>query len=84
MFSRKSLRWTELEVNAFYEGLVKFRKDFKQVSGQVGSKTTKECVEFYYFWKNFCRDEVLNFKSIFFNQPFHYKGGSQSIPPTSG
>ena len=58
--------WTELEVNAFYEGLVKYKKDFVKISQLIGTRTVKECVDFYYLWKNFCRDESTSFKSIFF------------------
>ncbi len=61
----KSLPWTEVEVNGFYEGLVKYRKNFAKISQQIGTKTVKECVEFYYLWKNFCHDESSSFKSIF-------------------
>jgi hypothetical protein len=64
----KSVPWTELEVNAFYEGLVKHKKDFGKISQLIGSRTVKECVEFYYLWKNFCHDESNSFKNIFFTQ----------------
>ena len=60
--------WSELEVNAFYEGLVKHKKDFVKISQQIGTRSVEECVDFYYLWKNFCPDESNSFKSIFFSQ----------------
>jgi hypothetical protein len=64
----KANPWTELEVNAFYEGLVKHKKDFAKISQLIKTRSVEDCVDFYYIWKNFCRDESTSFKSIFFSQ----------------
>ena len=56
--------WNEVEVDAFYEAMMRNHKDFERISSEVGSKSVKECVKFYYFWKNLCREEARSFKSI--------------------
>merc|ERR1712242_674419 len=57
--------WQPLEVDLFYEGLVRYHKDFTKVSRHVGTKSVKDCVEFYYLWKNICFEESQSFKSLF-------------------
>ena len=64
----KQTPWTEHEVNSFYEGLVKYKKNFSKISHFVETKTVKECVQFYYLWKNFCHDEAHSFKNIFYSE----------------
>ena len=56
--------WTADEVDMFYEALCKHKKDFSKISGDLPNKTSKDCVEFYYLWKNICREESQSFKSI--------------------
>ncbi len=63
--SSMSSAWNDVEVAAFYEGLVKHQKNFDRISRHVGSKSRAECVEYYYIWKNVCRDESRSFKAIF-------------------
>ena len=60
-----SKKWTESEVDLFYEGLVKHHKNFHKISSDIKSKSTKDCIEFYYLWKNVCREEAQSFKNIF-------------------
>jgi len=57
--------WQPFEVDLFYEGLVRYHKDFNKVSKHVGTKSVKDCVEFYYLWKNICFEESQSFKSLF-------------------
>ena len=57
--------WQPFEVDLFYEGLVRYHKDFNKVSKHVGTKSVKNCVEFYYLWKNICLEESQSFKSLF-------------------
>ena len=57
--------WSDEEVSAFYESLVKYHKDFDKIAENVGSRSKAECVEYYYIWKNVCRDESRSFKAIF-------------------
>ena len=56
--------WTAEEVDMFYEALCKHRKDFAKISGDLPNKSTKDCVDFYYLWKNICLEESQSFKSI--------------------
>lgn len=53
----ESDRWTSHEMDAFYQGLLKYNKDFTAISRDVGAKTAKQCVQFYYLWKRLCPDE---------------------------
>lgn len=66
--STKTKPWQPFEVDLFYEGLVRYHKDFNKVSKHVGSKSVKDCVEFYYLWKNICFEESQSFKSLFSQQ----------------
>ena len=56
--------WTAEEVDMFYEALCKHKKDFAKIAADLPNKSTKDCVEFYYLWKNICREESESFKSI--------------------
>ena len=57
--------WQPFEVDMFYEALVRYHKDFHKVSRHIATKSVKECVEFYYLWKNICFEESQSFKSLF-------------------
>ncbi|XP_076226038.1 uncharacterized protein LOC116426634 isoform X2 [Nomia melanderi] len=54
---QESDRWTSQEMDAFYQGLLKYNKDFSAISRDVGGKSAKQCVQFYYVWKRLCPDE---------------------------
>lgn len=56
--------WTTEEVDLFYVALCKHKKDFSKISGELRNKSTQDCVEFYYMWKNLCREESQSFKNI--------------------
>ena len=56
--------WTPDHVDMFYEALCKHKKKFNKISDDIPSKSTKDCIEFYYFWKNLCREESQSFKTI--------------------
>ena len=60
----RSRDWSAEEVDMFYEALCKHKKDFVKISGDFPNKSIKDCVEFYYLWKNICREESQSFKSI--------------------
>ena len=57
--------WQPYEVDLFYEGLVRYHKNFTKIARHVGTKSVKDCVEFYYLWKNICHEESESFKSLF-------------------
>ena len=44
-------KWNPHEVAVFEASITLFGKNFHQVSKFVKTKTCKECIEFYYFWK---------------------------------
>ncbi|XP_015589246.2 uncharacterized protein LOC107264937, partial [Cephus cinctus] len=53
----ESDRWTPHEMDVFHQGLLKYNKDFSAISQDVGTKSAKQCVQFYYLWKRLCPDE---------------------------
>ncbi|XP_031786670.1 uncharacterized protein LOC100123674 isoform X2 [Nasonia vitripennis] len=54
---QESDRWTSHEMDLFYQSLLKYNKDFGAIAREIGSKSTKQCVQFYYLWKRLCPDE---------------------------
>ncbi|XP_052743964.1 uncharacterized protein LOC112044369 [Bicyclus anynana] len=54
--SQHESRWTPDEVEAFLAGLSQFDKDFFRISQLVRTKDSKQCVQFYYFWKKVTKD----------------------------
>lgn len=43
--------WAPIEIALFEASIAEYGKDFHQVQKQIGSKTTKQIVDFYYVWK---------------------------------
>ncbi|XP_015440244.1 PREDICTED: uncharacterized protein LOC107195010 [Dufourea novaeangliae] len=54
---QESGRWTSQEMDVFYQGLLKYNKDFSAISRDIGGKSAKQCVQFYYLWKRLCPNE---------------------------
>lgn len=50
-------RWTAYEMDVFYQGLLKYNKDFLAIAQDVRTKNSRQCVQFYYLWKRLCPDE---------------------------
>lgn len=44
-------KWSPYEIALFESALCLVGKHFSHVSGVVKTKTTAECIEFYYMWK---------------------------------
>ena len=40
----------------FEEAILKFDKNFSEVADEMGTKSTKQCIEFYYLWKKVMSD----------------------------
>lgn len=59
----ESDRWTTNEINAFYQSLLKYNKDFPEISRDIGTKSAKQCVQFYYLWKRLCPEEYARLQS---------------------
>uniref|UniRef100_A0A1Y1LPB3 Transcriptional-regulating factor 1 n=2 Tax=Photinus pyralis TaxID=7054 RepID=A0A1Y1LPB3_PHOPY len=55
-------RWSSEEIEAFQHALFRYGKDFFSISRDIGSKSTKQCVQFYYIWKKVCADEYRRMK----------------------
>lgn len=49
-------RWHQSEVEVFLRGLEEHGKDFYKIAKEIPTKTTGDCVQFYYFWKKLCVD----------------------------
>ena len=62
--SVSGLSWTPDQVDMFYEALCKHKKNFAKIAADIPGKTSQDCVEFYYAWKNLCREESQSFKTI--------------------
>ena len=54
---RDSDRWSAQEMESFYHSLYEHNKDFPTIARLVGSKSARQCVQFYYLWKRFCPEE---------------------------
>lgn len=61
-------RWTENEMDSFYQSLLKNNKDFSVVAREMGSKSSKQCVQFYYLWKRLCPQEYKRLRSRNYNK----------------
>ncbi|XP_048504892.1 mucin-4 isoform X8 [Athalia rosae] len=59
----ESDRWTAHEMDLFHQSLSKRNKDFRGISRDVGSKSVKQCVQFYYLWKKLCPDEYKRMRA---------------------
>ncbi|XP_021343054.1 uncharacterized protein LOC110443261 isoform X2 [Mizuhopecten yessoensis] len=49
--------WSTEEVDRYQQALMKCDKDFHRISKEVETKSTGDCVQFYYLWKKVCPDE---------------------------
>ncbi|XP_066597928.1 zinc finger protein 541-like isoform X2 [Prorops nasuta] len=59
----ESDRWTSHQMDIFYQALLKYNKDFSAISRDIGSKSIKQCVQFYYFWKRLCPEEYKKLRA---------------------
>ncbi|XP_018899320.2 uncharacterized protein [Bemisia tabaci] len=55
-------RWTSFEIDLFHRAITLHKKDFPAVSKLVGSKSVKQCIQFYYMWKKSCAQEYRKLK----------------------
>ena len=44
-------KWSPYEIAVFEGSMALFGKDFLKIHKQIGSKSTKEVIDFYYIWK---------------------------------
>ncbi|XP_062577324.1 transcriptional-regulating factor 1-like isoform X1 [Saccostrea cucullata] len=57
-------QWSSEEIEKYQQALWKCDKDFFKISKEIGTKTTKECLHFYYLWKKVCPDEHKRLRII--------------------
>ncbi|XP_026742929.1 zinc finger protein 628-like isoform X2 [Trichoplusia ni] len=79
-------RWAPDEVEAFLAGLGHYDKDFYRISQLVRTKDSKQCVQFYYFWKKLTKDyKTLYLRSWTVEQPVSTQGsvGQFTAPAAS-
>uniref|UniRef100_A0A158Q2L9 C2H2-type domain-containing protein n=1 Tax=Dracunculus medinensis TaxID=318479 RepID=A0A158Q2L9_DRAME len=56
--------WLPEEILSFQDAIYKSEKDFHQVAIDLGNKTVKQCVEFYYMWKKACPDDYRKLRNL--------------------
>ncbi|KAI6213963.1 hypothetical protein M3Y94_00213500 [Aphelenchoides besseyi] len=56
--------WTPEEVASFQDAIYKSEKDFHQVAAELGNRTVKQCVAFYYTWKKCCPDDYRKLRNL--------------------
>lgn len=44
--------WNAMEMEAFETAMIAYPKRFEQIAAVVGTRSTPECIEFYYSWKH--------------------------------
>lgn len=59
----ESLKWTPREIQTLQNALARYNKDFRLVAQEVGSRTVRQCVQFYYYWKKVCTREYMQLRS---------------------
>ncbi|XP_071053390.1 zinc finger protein 541 isoform X2 [Onthophagus taurus] len=57
-------KWSVLETDLFQQALSKYGKDFAMISQEIGSKSMKQCVEFYYVYKKMCKEDYKVAKQL--------------------
>lgn len=55
--------WSPDENQKFQDALTEHEKDFYQIGKEVTTKTTKECISWYYTWKKLCSDECKRLRA---------------------
>ncbi|GAX15741.1 hypothetical protein FisN_3Lh180 [Fistulifera solaris] len=78
---RRSLvieKWSPYEIAVFEAALIQHGKQFEKVQSEIGSKTTKEVIEFYYMWKKTSHYSSWKKKYI----PPHLDDSDEETAPT--
>jgi hypothetical protein len=77
--------WTPDDIQSFQDAIYKSEKDFHQVSVELGNRTVKECIEFYYMWKKTCPDDYRKLRNLrrkrhLLEQQIDYSSVSKATP----
>lgn len=76
-------RWAPHEVEAFLAGLGHYDKDFYRISQLIRTKDSKQCIQFYYFWKKLTKDyKLLYLRSWAMDQQVSSQGSVGQISAT--
>ncbi|KAK9497349.1 hypothetical protein O3M35_004682 [Rhynocoris fuscipes] len=59
-----SERWSPSEMDLFQQALLKYDKDFLSIAQEIGTKSSKQCVQFYYIWKKVCPEEYKRLRLV--------------------
>ncbi|OEU18768.1 hypothetical protein FRACYDRAFT_155634, partial [Fragilariopsis cylindrus CCMP1102] len=43
--------WSPYEIAIFEGSMLHYGKEFRVISRQIGTKTTRDVIDFYYIWK---------------------------------
>lgn len=54
---QESDSWKKDEIEKYHRALLISDKDFTEIAKEVGTKTVKQCIQFYYIWKKLCCEE---------------------------
>ncbi|KAH9636448.1 hypothetical protein HF086_006263 [Spodoptera exigua] len=80
---RHDARWAPHEVEAFLAGLGHYDKDFYRISQLIRTKDSKQCIQFYYFWKKLTKDyKLLYLRSWAMDQQVSSQGSVGQISAT--
>mmetsp|Transcript_52650 Transcript_52650/g.58871 ORF Transcript_52650/g.58871 Transcript_52650/m.58871 type:complete len:310 (+) Transcript_52650:155-1084(+) len=56
-------RWSPYEIAIFEGSMLHYGKEFREISSQIGTKSTREVIDFYYIWKK--TDHYKKWKETF-------------------
>ncbi|CAD5226007.1 unnamed protein product [Bursaphelenchus okinawaensis] len=56
--------WTPEDISMFQDAIYKSEKDFHQVASELGNRTVKQCIAFYYTWKKACPDDYRKLRNL--------------------
>jgi hypothetical protein len=56
--------WSAEDISSFQDAIYKSEKDFHQVATELGNRSVKECVAFYYTWKKACPDDYRKLRNL--------------------
>jgi hypothetical protein len=78
-------KWTPDDIQSFQDAIYKSEKDFHQVSAELGNRSVKECIEFYYMWKKACPDDYRKLRNLrrkrhLLEQQLDYPSVSKTTP----
>nr|UEK51590.1 HOX-like protein 8 [Parasacculina yatsui] len=74
----ESLKWSPREIQTLQNALARYNKDFRLVAQEIGTRTVRQCVQFYYYWKKVCTREYLQLRN------YRLQRANQQLQPLHG